>query len=609
MCRFLFFLLFGLFYYFPLFLDLGSLSEEGGFNWRAIFLAFDFSLAAGLAVCFLVHLGLLLIFFLSFCWLGRRAAKALGVKGNYGEMLLLLLGWLSLMAVNSRYFPASSYSAVLSFLPVWSFEALLALWAGVFISLAWGGTWRSFAFFTVLAGMGFGWAEVSGEVGVPAEGRNVILIGVDSLSGDVLSRYENLLPNMRGLMKASLRFDRAYTPLGRTFPAWVSILSGKYPADHGAVFNLRSLGHVQRQGLVSSVLRESGYKTVFAIDERRFCNIDESFGFDRVVGPRAGALDFLLQRVNDTPLTNFLLQSALSEYLLPYSYLNVASYTNYSSSGFVEGVLRAAQSSKPIFLAVHLESAHFPYRTRHSSLSLDLDNRFLEQHLRALQVVDQQIGEIIQGLREQGRLDNALVVLLSDHGEGVGELEATVMLDGKSTELRSYGHGADILSDHQNRIALGMAVFQDGYPASSPGVRHDQVSLLNLREVIERYVGAGSIEVSDKNSCLIVETGLRIEAASDYRNLKESEVFSQAIGLYRIEGGRLSLREEEIPRLLVAKDIGLRCRNHITWHSFARQKYYSFLLDDRGVPVRQVEAPSADIEEIEKYSNIYRQGF
>jgi hypothetical protein len=86
---------------------------------------------------------------------------------------------------------------------------------------------------------------------------------------------------------------------------------------------------------------------VYGIDERRFNNIDTRFGFDALVGPKTGALDFTIQTFNDTPLTNFLLQTPLGHWLLPLSYINVASVNNYDAQGFVNRVLAETDGPSP----------------------------------------------------------------------------------------------------------------------------------------------------------------------------------------------------------------------------------------------------------------------
>lgn len=556
-------------------------------------------------------LGVLLCVHLVCGWMAVRLACKTGLGIFPIRLLLLFVTWLGLMAGNAWLFPRSNYSVAFQSIvsPLWvvacftllfvaMLVAALPLRRGVLVSLAG----------LALAGLaGFGWLSAQEhEVAQRSGPRNIILIGIDSLSADAFEKNPALLPTLTGLMGQAKRYSRAYTPLGRTFPAWVSILSGKPPAEHGAVFNLRNMEHVERQDLLPSTLRHMGYRTVFAIDERRFANIDESFGFDQVVGPKAGALDFALQGVNDNPLSNLLLQTPLAAYLFPYSYINVAAHANYSANGFVERVVGSVRAGQPLFMAVHFESAHFPYRTRHAQVEVQRDNRFMGDHLQALTVVDRQVAQLLVGLKAGGALDDALVILLSDHGEAVGDLEASVLRDGEPFDVRSFGHGANLLSDRQSRILLGTLRFRNGEPVGESADDARQVSLLALRPAIEAFARGGDAVFPGLGECLIVETGIRLDATQDYRSLKEADVARQAASFYEVDPqGRLRLREDRLPELLATKDIGWRCADQLTWYEPASQRYLAYGLDERGVPVEQL-VPSADaVARIRAYRERY----
>lgn len=555
--------------------------------------------------------GLLFCVHLACGWVAVRLACKMGLGAFPVRLLLLFVTWLGLMAGNAWLFPQSNYSVAFQSIvsPLWVVAcfallfvaflvAVMPLRRGVLVSLVG----------LVLAGLaGFGWLSTpEHEIAQRSGPRNIVLIGVDSLSADAFEKNPTLLPVLTELMGQARRYSRAYTPLGRTFPAWVSILSGKPPAEHGAVFNLRNMEHVERQDLLPSTLRHMGYRTVFAIDERRFANIDESFGFDRVVGPKAGALDFALQGVNDNPLSNLLLQTPLAAYLFPYSYINVAAHANYSADGFVERVLGSVQGEQPLFMAVHFESAHFPYRTRHAQVEVQHDNHFMGDHLQALTVVDRQVAQLLAGLKVRGALDDALVILLSDHGEAVGDLEASVLRDDEPFDVRSFGHGANLLSDRQSRIILGGLRFRNGEPVGEPSAETRQVSLLALRPAIEAFARGGEAEIPGLGECLIVETGIRLDATQDYRSLKEADVARQAASFYEVDPqGRLRLREDRMLELLATKDIGWRCADQLTWYEPASQRYLAYGLDERGVPVEQL-VPSADaVARIRAYRERY----
>ncbi len=555
------------------------------------------------------HLVPLLAVYLALTLLAGRLADATGIRPALSRSALFVGAWLVLAAGNRLVFPLSDYSLVLgsvagpvAFVGGASILALATIVVvraavpkgvlAVLLGIA--------AVFALTAAAGSG--QASDAAGV-AGSRNVILIGVDSLSTKVMKSEAARLPNLALLLSQGTTFERAYTPLGRTFPAWVSILSGRSPADHRAIFNLRGLDRVDRSDLVTHAARSSGYRTILAIDERRFSNIDESFGFDRAIGPKAGALDFLLQRFNDAPLTNLLLQTRVGGILLPHSWLNVASYANYDEKAFVEETVRATDGARKAFLAVHFESAHFPYKSRHGKTDAPRSNRFHAGYVAALEVVDRQIGHLLSALRDRGYLESALVVVLSDHGESLGEVEGEIRASTGSSPLTAFGHGGNVLSEDQNRVVLGLIPFRNGRPlGDDAGVRADQVSLTDLRAAIEHYIDTGAVRLTGAEACMTVETGIRFAAAADFRSLDERKLAGDGAAYYEIDSrGRLRLRESVLPALIRTKDVGLRCRDRITYYSSASGGYVAYDIDDSGTTFSAVEPTPNDVERIDAY--------
>lgn len=550
----------------------------------------------------------LVLCYAAVAWMAGHVAAATRVSAAVLRALLLLASWLVMMAGNHLFFPLSDYSV--------AFEAIahpgVAVLAGsvllgaLVVAILRALSPRRLVLAAILAGMvgvSAGAAFWSpGAHSAYAERRNIVIVGIDSLSPHMMQLARAELPHLAALLDSGVKFDRAYTPIGRTFPAWVSLLSGLSPAEHGAIYNLRSVDRVKREGLVTRDLKESGYRTVLAIDERRFSNLDESFGFDHVVGPRVGALDFVVQRLNDAPLANLLLQTGLARQLYPFSYLNAAAHANYDANGFVDTTLAASNGESPLFLAVHFESAHFPFKTRHVTRTFAHPNRFVARHGSALTAVDTQVGRLIEGLRTSGRLDEALVIVLSDHGESLGELEASMTQGGEPIEVASFGHGSRLLSEHQSRIVLGLIPFRDGRAMGAPSVRPDQVSLTDLRAVIERYARTGEIGLDAHQECMTVETGIRLSALSSYRTLDQAQVAREGAGFYEIDNsGRLRLREDGLLELVNAKDVGWRCRDRLTYYSSADDRYYAYKILDQALDFEEVEARMEDIERVEAY--------
>ncbi|HVJ90371.1 MAG TPA: sulfatase-like hydrolase/transferase [Labilithrix sp.] len=60
---------------------------------------------------------------------------------------------------------------------------------------------------------------------------NVLILSADSLRADRLDTRRT--PNLMKLAARGTRFDRAYVSLPRTFPSWVTILTGRHAHHHG----------------------------------------------------------------------------------------------------------------------------------------------------------------------------------------------------------------------------------------------------------------------------------------------------------------------------------------------------------------------------------------
>ncbi|MDF2693473.1 MAG: Choline-sulfatase, partial [Labilithrix sp.] len=65
----------------------------------------------------------------------------------------------------------------------------------------------------------------------PRDAMNVLVLAADSLRADRLE--PRVAPNLTKLASRGTRFDRAYVSLPRTFPSWVTILTGRHGHHHG----------------------------------------------------------------------------------------------------------------------------------------------------------------------------------------------------------------------------------------------------------------------------------------------------------------------------------------------------------------------------------------
>jgi choline-sulfatase len=208
----------------------------------------------------------------------------------------------------------------------------------------------------------------------------VIIISVDTLRSDHLHAYGYggvATPNIDALRADSILFERAYSHCPMTLPAHVSIMTGLLPTEHHVRNNI---GYRLERGKVrtlAAVLREHGYATAAAVSSyvlRSETGIDDGFdSYDDQI-PVAAA-------------------GALSEH----------QRSGYETLKAADGWL-TTHASQRFFYFFHIYEPHAPYTPTY-----DAD----------VAKADDIVGRLIARLKATGIYDRALIVFLSDHGEGL----------------------------------------------------------------------------------------------------------------------------------------------------------------------------------------------
>lgn len=242
----------------------------------------------------------------------------------------------------------------------------------------------------VTAGALLTWRLTRGSNGLGV--RSVVLITLDTTRADRLGAYggdPSLTPRLDRLAGEGVLFERCLTTAPITLPAHASILSGLDPIAHGARVNGAFAFDPSNPSLVEA-MRSDGFRTgafvsAFPLDQQ--FGLDHGFEvYDDVRLDRDGAPDAdALERRGDE--------------------------TVRAALGFVDDV-----GSMPLFLWVHLFDPHAPYEA-----PAPFSERFDDPYAAEVAYVDHCVGLLLDGLAERGRLEDALVVVVADHGEGLGE--------------------------------------------------------------------------------------------------------------------------------------------------------------------------------------------
>lgn len=230
----------------------------------------------------------------------------------------------------------------------------------------------------------------------PAEsfpGAPIVVISIDTLRSDRLPAYGYRAvetPAIDALAAEGIVYERAYTHYPLTLPAHVSLFSGQLPPAHGVRDNVGYPFTAADHPYLPRLLREAGYATGAAVSAfvlRAETGIGESFDFYESHFDRRpeDSLDRVQRSGSDTAR-------------LALDWVR-------------------QQGERPFLLFFHIYEPHAPYEAPEPFAS-----RYPQQPYDAeVAASDAIVGELAAELRRLGVWDRAVVVLLSDHGEGLGD--------------------------------------------------------------------------------------------------------------------------------------------------------------------------------------------
>ena len=411
---------------------------------------------------------------------------------------------------------------------------------------------------------------------------NVFIFGVDGLRPDVLESYPHIAPSLSQFVSSSIQYSNAYTPLGRTHTSLTALLASQYPMHSGVNFNLIDSPTLDAQTLLPNLFRQQGHQTILGLNERRFSSIHEDYGFEQIVGPKAGIADFLMSGLSDIPVVNILSQFEFSKYVFPYVRSNRALMHSYQPEHFINDIkfqLNASSSVSPVFSLIHFTEPHYPYwpvdKNNDALMNMTEESGNFRRYLQAVQVVDRSFNQLMSELNESGYLDNAVVILLSDHGESFEQDQWRFSGAQDSTHIeKGYGHGTTVAALEQSHIVLAMQQYKDGVSITEPKVISDLVSVVDVYPTLLSIAGydipAGidgvnllTIENRSENiglkekRTIPIETGFYAPALMN-DVLNEWEVFMESFNAFEISTvGRVVLKREKALELIPSKELAV----------------------------------------------------
>jgi arylsulfatase A-like enzyme/Flp pilus assembly protein TadD len=218
----------------------------------------------------------------------------------------------------------------------------------------------------------------------------IVLISIDTLRADRLPVYgygRISTAAINRLAADGVVFERAYAHAPLTLPSHASMFSGRLPFEHGVRDNL-GFAVDEDERLMAVLLRDAGYAT-------------------------GGAVSAYVLRRDTGIARGFDLWDDQFDAVSPEAQLGAVQRDGAESVARLRTWI--AQQANPRFFAfLHLFEPHAPYTppARHAQA---------DPYDGEVAYADELVGRFLDHLDALGLYDRATIILLSDHGEGLGD--------------------------------------------------------------------------------------------------------------------------------------------------------------------------------------------
>ncbi len=343
----------------------------------------------------------------------------------------------------------------------------------------------------------------------PADEPNVLLVVLDTVRADRLSLngYDRpTSPNLARLAGRGVRFDQARSAAPWTLASHATLFTGRWPHELGVKWM-----HPLREAAptLAEFLARRGYATAGFVGNTFYCSYDSGLnrGFTHY---QDHVLDWS-SAVRSAGLVELSLKTlaAIAPYL-PVPRFELIKLARGDRKGahvvnreFLAWLSSRQRSQRPFFAFLNYVDAHAPYvlppgvgsrfglapqsetdvlflaeawqavdKTRLPPQALALGR---DSYDNCLAFVDEQLGKLLDELERGGVLDQTLVIVTADHGEGLGEHDL-------------FDHGESL---YRTEIRVPLVIAPPGGRGEAQAVVDPFVSLRDLPATIAELVGAG----------------------------------------------------------------------------------------------------------------------
>ena len=250
---------------------------------------------------------------------------------------------------------------------------------------------------------------------------DVVVIVLDTTRADRLSVYGHdrpVSPNLDAFARDSVVYERAWSTASWTLPSHASLLTGQYPTAHGAHItpftdddsNGKNPAHLRESAVtLAELLAERGYRTA-------------AFAGAGWLSPEFGLLQGY--EVRDAENNRTLPAKVISDRAISW--------------------LSSLDDDEPMHLLLNYFDPHWPYDPEPpfdrfaagkehiqiptlgdlfsgATATSEQMDKMLDLYDGEIAYMDHHVGRVLDALRSSGRYEDALIVVIADHGELFGE--------------------------------------------------------------------------------------------------------------------------------------------------------------------------------------------
>jgi arylsulfatase A-like enzyme len=289
----------------------------------------------------------------------------------------------------------------------------------------------------------------------------VLIIAVDSLRADRVFG-DDRFPALRQIAAHGVRFREAHVTVPRTFPSFVTLMTGRWPYHHGIRHMFPTADERAHIGpALPAAMARAGYRTIAVSDYAGEIFSRTPMGFETLAVPYFDMKTIIGQRglqvhPNALPYAT----TAVGRWLFP----SVESLPEHADPEILaDRALREMErGGKPYFMTVFFSTAHFPYAApapwyrKFADAGYDGPFRYQKPPLStapvgpadaaqiralydgAVAATDHAIARLLERVDE-----HTVVVLLADHGENLYDVDG-----------RGMGHGDHLRGSAADHVPL-----------------------------------------------------------------------------------------------------------------------------------------------------------